>query len=211
MIYDLYIYGLGVVFNNNLTLETHFSNLSRTLYYEFRRISQLSRFLTKTSLKTLLLAFIMTRIDYCNSLFVNLPDDSLKLLQRFQNRAAKMVLGGRKSDHVTPLLISLHWLPVKARVTYKIALLAFRIIHGMAPQYLKELIELYTPSRSLRSGTQCLLRVPKRSSVRLADRSFAHAAPSVWNSLPIEIRSIKNEDSFRSQLKTHLFRIHLLK
>ena len=82
---------LGVVFNNNLTLETHFTNLSRELHYEFRRISQLSRFLTETLLKTLLLAFIMTRIDYCNSLFINLPDDSLKLSQRFQNRAAKMV------------------------------------------------------------------------------------------------------------------------
>ena len=157
-------------------------------------------------MKTLVSAFVFSRLDYCNSLFANLSNDVLFKLQRFQNQAARLILKCRKSDHVTPMLLELHWLPVKARILYKIAVLTHKCINKRAPLYVEDLVELYVPSRHLRSHHQCLLRVPKKGSKKLGDRSFVHVAPSVWNSLPRALREISSLAAFKSGLKTHLMR-----
>lgn len=195
---------LGIIFDNKLSMDHHLKYLSSILFCELRRIGQMAPFLNETSLKTLMSAFILSRMDYCNSLFVNLSDESLNKLQRFQNRAAKLVFRKKKHDHVSPLLIKLHWLPVKERVSYKIALLCHKCIHEKAPSYLINLINIYTPSRSLRSSNKCLLEIPTKGSAKLASRSFAHAAPAIWNSLPLDLR-LKPEIDFKASLKTYLF------
>ena len=196
---------LGVIFDSMLSMKHHFNHVSQILFCELRRIGHMSCFLDETSLKTLMSAFILTRLDYCNSLFVNLPEESLNKLQRFQNRAARIVLKKKKRDHIRPLLKKLHWLPLKARILYKTAILCFKCIHNKAPSYLQDLVEVYTPSRSLRSGSHCLLRIPRRGSCRLAGRSFTHAAPAVWNALPLSLRLATSETAFKTGLKTYLF------
>ena len=134
---------LGIIFDNKLSMDHHLKYLSSILFCELRRIGQMAPFLNETSLKTLMSAFILSRMDYCNYLFVNLSDESLNKLQRFQNRAAKLFFRKKKHDHVSPLLIKLHWLPVKERVSYKIALLCHKCIHEKAPSYLINLINIY--------------------------------------------------------------------
>ena len=167
---------LGVIFDNKLSMENHLNYLSKILFCELRRIGQMAPFLNETSLKTIMSAFILSRMDYCNSLFVNLSEENLNKLQRFQNRAAKLVFRKRKRDHVSPLLLKLHWLPIKDRVTYKIALLCHKCFNKKAPSYLEDLVNVYRPSRLLQSQNQCLLEIPPKGSAKIADRSFAHAA-----------------------------------
>ena len=104
---------------------------------------------------------IISRLDYCNSVFAGLPADQVARLQRIQNNAARLVMKKRKRDHVTPLLKELHWLPVKFRCQYKIATLAYRHVEGSLPPYLSSSLCIYEPSQSLQSSKEKLLKIPK--------------------------------------------------
>ena len=101
----------------------------------------------------------------------------------------------------------LHWLPVKFRVEFKIALLVYKALNGMAPDYIADLLlEKLDCSYQLRSNDQGLLFIPKTRAKTLGNRAFAHAGPSTWNKLPYNIRNIKSIEKFKSQLKTFLFK-----
>ena len=103
----------------------------------------------------------------------------------------------------------LHWLPLQARIDYKICVLCFKCINKTAPSYLSDLLEQYVPSRLLRSGSQNLLKIPPRANKKCTEKAFKHCAPYIWNSLPSDIREAKSESQFKNYLKTHLFKSHL--
>ena len=106
-------------------------------------------------------AFVTSRIDYCNGLLYGLPDCEIAKLQRVQNAAARLPLSCKKYNHITPILISLHWLPVRYRINFKILLLTFKALNGMAPSYIIDLIHIKTITRnSLRSTEGVLLKHP---------------------------------------------------
>ena len=109
---------------------------------------------------------------------------------------------------MTPVLKDLHWLPVQQRIWYKIALLTFKALHGMAPTYICDLVKEHKPRRSLRSSSQQLLSLPPLTKTKTyGDRSFSVAAPEIWNNLPRNIRAISDVDLFKKYLKTHLFNV----
>ena len=120
--------------------------------------------------------------------------------------AAKVVLSKSIYDHVTPCLIELHWLPVSFRVDYKIAVITYKCLHGLAPVFLSELIEEYQPIRNLRSSSLKLLKPKVTKFKRLGHKSFAYSAPSVWNSLPLFLRNESSLEVFKKNLKTHYFK-----
>jgi hypothetical protein len=196
---------LGVTLDRHATLEAHTNNICRQAYMQLKNISKLRRYLDPTSLECIVHAFVTSRLDYCNSLLCGLPSTLLARLQRVQNTAARILTGTPKYDHITPVLHSLHWLPVTKRIDFKILLLIFKVIHGQAPVYLQELITEHAPTRNLRSGGQCLLKVPYTSSSLVQSRAFSVAGPKLWNSLPQDIRTVKSLCQFKSRLKTHLF------
>ena len=105
----------------------------------------------------------------------------------FFHAAARLISRTPKSHHITPVLQQLHWLPVKDRVSFKLLLLTFKALHGLAPIYISELIKPYNPSRSLRSSTLNYLSVPKSNTATYGDRCFSVAAPKLWNSLYLAI------------------------
>ena len=109
-----------------------------------------------------------------------------------------------KFEHVIPILRSLHWLPIRARIQFKVLTLVFKCLHGNAPAYLSELIKQYQPSRNLRSQSKNLLCEIRVKSKTFGDRAFEKMAPKLWNNLPQNIRSITDFDKFKSMLKTHL-------
>ena len=146
-----------------------------------------------------------TRLDYCNALYVGVSASSIARLQMVQNAAARLLTGTRKYEHITPVLASLHWLPVQFRIHFKILLFVFKSLHGLAPPYLAELLQSHTPSRCLRSADQLLLKVPKTKRKLRGDRAFAVAAPKLWNGLPQNIKQASSLPVFKSLLKTHLF------
>ncbi|KAF7654008.1 hypothetical protein LDENG_00075500, partial [Lucifuga dentata] len=95
----------------------------------------------------------------------------------------------RKYDHITPVLASLHWLPVQARADFKVLLLTYKALHGLAPPHITEMLTQYEPLRSLTSSGGTLLAVPMSSLKSKGDRAFAIRALLLWNDLPEEISS----------------------
>ena len=112
----------------------------------------------------------------------------------------------KKRDHVIPLLKELHWLPVKYRIQYKLATLAFRHFDGTLPPYLSSSLCTYQPSRSLRSSTERLLKITKTNLKTFGGRSFDYIAPTVWNSLLADLRASPSLQGFKAKLKMYLFR-----
>ena len=196
---------LGVLFDRTLSMEDHAKSVSKAAFFQLRNIGSIKPILQKQTLEKLIHSFITVRIDYCNSLLYATSNLVIQKIQRVQNSAARLLTGTRKYEHITPVLQSLHWLPVPYRIEYKILLLTFKALNGMAPKYLRELITLYEPSRALRSTDSGLLTVKKTRLKTYGDRAFCASAPKLWNLLPACIRKATSLDSFKTQLKTHLF------
>ena len=109
-------------------------------------------------------------------------------------------------EHITDTLVSLHWLPIHERVEYKILLLVFKALHGLAPGYLSDLLNVYVPTRNLRSMHSFTLVVPKTRLKYYGDRAFCHCGPVLWNGLPHVLRSEPDINVFKGMLKTFLFK-----
>ena len=133
-------------------------------------------------------------------------DGLLRRLQSVQNAAARIVTGTRRCEHITPALRQLHWLPVRQRIQYKLASLAFRALSGLAPDYLAGDCQLVADSgRSVRSAERRVCSVPRQNST-FGDRSFAAAGPRAWNELPFSLRDTGlSLTTFNAHLKTYLF------
>ena len=188
-------------------MNTHVNKLCSAAYFHLYNFKRIRKYLTQQTCEQLVHAFVTSRIDYCNSLLYGLPAKQLDKIQRVQNTAARIIFRLPKFCHITPTLFSLHWLPVRYRIDFKICLLTFKAIHGFAPSYLCELITVKESQRySLRSSSELLLRMPSRITKKtLGDRAFQVAAPCLWNSLPGELRRKSDLEEFKRHLKAHLF------
>ncbi len=126
--------------------------------------------LTVSDRKKLVHAFMTSRLDYCNALLGGCPASPINKLYIIQNAAARVLTRSRKYDHITPILQSLHWLPIKFRISYKILLLVYKTLDSLAPAYLTSLLSRYNPTRSLRSQISGLLVVPLIRQIYLFKR-----------------------------------------
>ena len=197
---------LGVIFDSEMSMSSHVSVLCENVYFQLRKIGNIRTFLNQNVTKTLVVSLILSKLDYCNSLLVGLPKDTIQRLQLVQNNAARLVFKKRKYDNVTPLLYELHWLPIKQRIDFKICVMCYKAINNMAPEYLCDTINRYVPARSLRSSSDTtMLVIPNYNYVRYGKRSFAYYGPSVWNTLPKQLRESSSLSLFKQQLKHCLF------
>ena len=200
------IRNLGVIFDSTMSLEHHSKLLTKNCLFQLRNISKLRPLVSKPELELIIHAFISSRLDYCNSLFTCFNKKELDRLQVIQNSAARLLTHTNRRTHITPVLAALHWLPLQFRIHFKILVLTFRVLHGQAPSYLSDLIQFYTPTRSLRSSDQRLLDIPHTHFKTRGDRSFAAVAPRLWNMLPFSLRCLDSVDTFKKNLKTLLFK-----
>ena len=104
------------------------------------------------------------------------------------NTAARILTRTKKCDHITSVVASLHWLPVKARGDFKVLLLTFKALHGLAPTHLSDLVLSYIPTCTLRSQDAGLLIVPRIFKQTAGGRAFSYRAPFLWNGLPTHVR-----------------------
>ena len=199
---------LGSWFDTQLKMDSHISKCCRTAFFQLFNIRRIRKFLSYDTAQILINAFVTSRLDYCNSLLYGLPDNQIYKLQRVQNSAARLICNINRFDHITPVLYRLHWLPIRYRINFKILLITYKAINGLAPEYISELIKFKVASRyNLRSSSERLLEQPRiKTPVTLGDRSFEVAAPTLWNSLPVEVRNASDVQLFKRMLKTCFFR-----
>ena len=186
-------------------MKVQIKSVVKSCHHQLRNIGNIRKYLSTEAATNLIHAFISSRLDYSNSLLTGLPDSEIKKLQKVQNNAARILTRTKKYDHITPVLKNLHWLTMRKRIEFKVLILAYKCLNNLAPPYLMELLEVYEPSRTLRSGDQFNLRVPKSSLKTYGDRAFSHAAPVLWNDLPLAIKTASSLDLFKSKLKHHMF------
>ena len=155
-----------------------------------------------------MVSLVLSRLDYGSATLAGLPGHLLSRLQSVLNAAARLIFVARRCDHVTPLLCSLHWLSVPERISFRLAVLVYRCLHGSAPAYLAtelQCVSGVSARQRLRSATTTALVVPRTKRTSIGDRAFPIAAASVWNSLPESIRSSSSLQTFRKNLKTLLY------
>ena len=151
------------------------------------------------AVKSLVQAFVISRIDYCNAILFGLPAIHVNRLQRVQNAAARLLTNTPRYSHIIPVMINLHWLSVKFRIIFKVNLLTFKALHGLAPAYFSDLISFKGDSNyNLRSNFSNLLAHPAiRSAKTTGDRAFSVAAQFLWNSLPESLRTVSSVNIFK--------------
>ena len=209
-----FVRNLGVTIDCHLTMQQQINTTCRNSFYQLRRIVKIRKFLSRSAC-TLVFAFVLSQIDYGNSLFAGLKAKRLEPLRKVQYAAARVITGARRRDPMTNHLRDLHWLPIPYRIDFKIAVLTFRCLNGCAPSYLSSLISLRSANsqstRTLRSSVLPLTLydlVPPSARVEThGRRAFTNYAPLVWNKLPVSVRSYSSLSSFRIALKTHYFRL----
>ena len=207
--FKMSVNNLGFRLDCHLAKNAHVTNISRTCYFELRRLASIRRLLTSIATATLVSAFVLTRIDYCNSLMFGSTHDLTSHYQLIQNYAAQVILRLSKSSSITIHLKSIHWLPVKVTSTYKIACLCYHCHSSTAPSCVTDMLhKKQLPSRNTRSSsnTMHLLNRPAHSKATLGDHSFSFATSSVLNSISNDVMCAPSLSSFKSRLKTYLFR-----
>ncbi len=198
---------LGVIFDDQLTFKEHIAKTGRSCRFALHNIRKIRPFLTEHAAKLLVQVLVISRLDYCNALLAGLPSNTIKPLQMIQNAAARLVFSEPKGAHVTPLFISLYWLPVAARIQFKTLMPAYRTTTGSAPAF-HSLLRIYTPSRSP-AYFHSLLRVyiPSRSP------SYFHSllrvyipsrSPSYFHSLLRVYIPSRSPSYFHSLLRVYI-------
>jgi hypothetical protein len=198
---------LGSILDSHLSMEASVNSTVRSLYGQMRKLYKLRQYLDQTECARVVNSLITSRLDYNNSLLYGVPKTLIHRLQVAQNQAARLITGIGPFEHITPVLMSLHWLPVEWRIKYKILVFVFKCLNTeSAPSYLSDLLRLYVPGRSLRSSSDGTILVELISRNKHGMRAFVNCAPSLWNKLPYELRHCSSLNCFKQKLKTHFFK-----
>ena len=195
---------LGFQFDCKMSLDQQIKNINRKSYFQLTKIKQIKKYLTDDLNKSLVHSLIFSNLDYCNILYYNMPSYKLNKLQKIQNYAARVLTNTSKYSHITPVLKSLHWLPVKSRIEFKILVFTYNCLNSNTTSSINTLIAQHHPARPLRSSNKNLL-VEQKVRYNSGSRSFQFASPYLWNKLPEDIKSSETLSIFKKRLKTHLF------
>ena len=160
---------IGAIFDYTLSMIPQVNSVCKSAFYLLRNIARIRKYLSPKTTEFLVHAFVSSKLYFCNSLLYGVPKHLLRKLQSVQNAAARLVTSSSKFDHITPLLMQLHWLSITERIKFKIVLLTFKGLHDLSPSYIKELLTPYCPARMLRSSSTLLLA---RSDYKMKTRTM---------------------------------------
>ena len=142
--------------DNELTMERQVNTVCKACYLQLRSIQHIRPYITKDAAQILVHSLITSRLDYCNSLLLGIPEHLIEKLQKNQNHAAKVIFNRRKYDHVSDILQDLHWLKVKERIEFKVLLFIYKALSKSTPPYIQELIQRNQPKRTLLSQRELI-------------------------------------------------------
>jgi len=199
---------LGIYLDSDLTMRTHVAKTVSGCFAKFRQLRSVRRSVSVPALQSLVVALVLTKLDYGSATLAGLPAVQLHRLQTVLNAAARLIYRRRKFDHVSPLLEELHWLRVPERITFRLAVLAYRCQHNMAPRYLAAQLNRVSNvghRQRLRSSSLAVLDVPRTNRATIGDRAFNISAARAWNSLTTTVQSSESLSTFRRRLKAELF------
>ncbi len=204
-----HVRNLGVILDKTLTMAKQAKQICKNAYFHLHCIRKIRPYLTLDTCKVLVQSLVISRLDYCNAVLNNAHGDVIKQLERVQKSAARVIMKMYKQDKssITDILYSLHWLPISARIEFKICVLMFNAFHYQSPPYLASLITHKSFPRSTRAAHQInCVTIPPSKDTRYSDKSFTIVGPKLWNNLENDLRAITSIDTFKKKLKTFLFK-----
>ena len=201
---------LGVLLDSALAFALHIRRLTGRSFYYLRQMRIVRKSLTQEVAKTVVNAFVTSRMDYCNSILYGASAIHIRPLQNLFNAAARLILHKGKYDRITAAIRdSLHWLPVQQRIEYKICVLVYKCLHQAAPIYLSELcipVATFAGRSHLRSAVKECLVIGYCWTKKYGQRSISYSRPTLWNSLPLTVRDPSlSLLQFCERLKTVMF------
>ena len=198
---------LGVQLDEHLDMSTQVSSVVKSCNYHLHRIGRIRKFTTMSACQTLVQSLVISRLDYACALLSGIPSSLVQKLQVVQNRAARIITGTKLRDSITPVLRSLHWLPVRVRIEFRLVVYVYKCLNNRAPAYLRDILNLYASGRPLRSSCDETLLDVQRTKKNVGFRAFSVTGPRLWNDLPRRIREASSLNVFKRQLKTNYFEL----
>ena len=183
---------------------SHINRLSASLFVTICSIAHVWHQLNKETAKIIIQALVLSKLDYCNSVYHGAPKYTIAKLQRLQNMSARVVSNVKYCNHITPYLSDLHWLKINEHMVYKICTIMYKCIHGLAPEYLQNLV-IQPHHRRLRSAVNNKLPTIRCNTSMALHSAFSSTGPRLWNKLPQDIINCNNIECFKTKLKTFLF------
>ena len=200
---------LGVSFDSELSFKNQIKMIVKICNFQIRNIYAIKKHLDRKCLHLLVHSLVISKINYCNSLYSGLPNYLLRKLQSVINRSVRLICSLPPRVPTTQYLIELHWLPVKARIEFKICLLAFKALKFGQPKYLANLLSLQNVPLGMdlrTSDDPYRLEEPRATSERLfSERAFSYIVPRLLNRLPVSLKEADSVELFKPKLKTFMF------
>ena len=184
---------VGVWLDQNLDMNKHINSIVSHCHKILRDIGRVKKYMQRTHLEQIVHAIISIRLDYCNSLFVNLNKDRIFKLQKVQNTAARLILGKRRRDSAKDVLRELNWLNVDARITFKILLLVHKVVRGMCNMSLSYKAFNGRPEDELKLVTPTF-------NTKYGERLFEYNGSRLWNSLPVHVRKEEDTEVYKKMI-----------
>ena len=196
---------LGVIMDSGLTMEKQVNVISKSCFYHIRNISKVRQYITNDACKILVQALVTSRLDYGNALLQGFPQ---VLIERSYTelRCSPNHQVTQERTH-NAMLREPHWLPVKYRLHFKVNTYTYKVLNGLAPTYMSDIVQKHQPTRSLRSTEKSLLVVPVPRTATYGERCFSLHAAVLWNDLPENNKQLNTLSSFKRHLKTHLSKL----
>ena len=196
---------LGCVLDKHMSMTDQVTSVSKSVNFHSRNISRIRKFIDKDTCHSVVRSLIISRLDYCNSLYNGMTGKNLDRLQKLQNKSARIIHCKPPSTHITPLLKELHWLPVRERIHHKALTLVYKCLHNLSPNYLTNLLKVRQSNYNTRSSSRTPLHTP-RTYKSVGDQAFTAFAPKLWNNLPVNLKECTSISTFKKMLKSHLFK-----
>ena len=191
---------LGVLFDSDMSFSAQVNSVVSSTFMNIKKISRIKSFLTVKEKNILMCSLVLSKLDYCNSLYYGINNDLLSKLQYAQNCAARLIYQRRKFDHVTDIFMKLHWLPVPMRIIYKVLTIVHKCLYQTSPVEINSLI-------TFESTRTFNLQIP-RCHMSHGDRAFGIYSAKEWNKLPLYLKTETSVKHFKKHLKTYLYIAH---